>query len=453
MSDIQIRIEGRARLPAGAMRLLTSGGALLYACVVYSSFSVAPAAAIFGASGRLSSGPQFGIQILLAVLPSFCLPMNIRRFSGYQLWILYLTVIVPSCMLSPVISQRAFGFWVEFLIIMDLCFVLLCQVRRLPLLGIPFPRLSPMLSVGLIAALSAVTYLGLFHYYGLSGLLLPLSDVYDVRVRLRDTPIPSLLVYCYFWQGLVVNPVIQAYGVLRRRYVLLGFGVLLQVVLYSLTSLRVFLMADFFQLGLVVFYTLVRRNRGTFLVYGMMASLIVMTGWNIVQPRSYTPLIFMDRWVFCSGQLSAYYCDFFTSHPYTHLQDVVVSVLRRMFPGPHDLPAGELIGREYFPPLANGSYTNAAAHVWADSFGIWGYPAMFVATVFAAVLIWIIDSSLRGIDERFALLCSCMVGLSLSAQGAQTAVLTGGAGALVLVVLSLRGSFRAALGNGPAVPV
>jgi hypothetical protein len=272
--------------------------------------------------------------------------------------------------------------------------------------------------------------------------------VYELRVKLRDTPIPAFLVYFYFWQGLVLNPIIQAYGFVRKRYILILLGVFLQMELYSLTSLRVFLMADFFQFGLAIFYIIFRRHRGTWFVLGMTCCLILMTGWNIADRHAYPPLVFMDRGVYSSGQLSAYYFDFFRSHPFTHFQDIGVPFLRHLFPGTNDLPAGELIGREYFPPLANGSYTNAAAHLWADAFSMWGYPAMVVMTMFAGTLMWIVDSSTRYMSENLALLSSCMVGLSLSAQGAQTAVMTGGVGALVVLALTLKGPFESDLSSG-----
>lgn len=412
-------------------------GSLFYIIVLQWAYP-AVLVPIFSYSGmvyRSQSPMNFVVQYVLAWLPSLWLPRELDKPSQYQNWILYITVVVPTCILPyhvTALPARQIG---AFLGAITVCFAGLCTVSRLRPIKINYPQFSPRLYASLLGAITIVIYLWLILHLGFSSFFLPIDQVYIVRTELRSANIPVLLGYLIWVQGAVVNPMICAAGFYRRRWLLVLLSTLLQVQLYSLTSLRFFMAAAAFAVGIGFFELIFRRARGVAFLYSIILSSLGAVIWNLADQRALGPLLFLERWIFNSGQLSGYYLEFFSRHPFAGLQHSSIPMLRWLFPGSYDLPIGQIIGREYFIQATDGVYTNATAHFWADGFASFGYSGIVAATVVAFFLLWLVDSAASRQERSFAIMTFSVVGLSLTGQSVLTTVLTGGVAAYVFLIL------------------
>lgn len=375
------------------------------------------------------------IQYLLACLPALWLPVEMNKPSEYQWWILYVTVIIPSCILPYHVTFLPPREIHVFLAVTIACFWGMCRVSSFRPIRLPRILLSPRTYGCLLGGMTVATYAWLVACHGLPSLFLPFDQVYLMRTELRVESLPAFLSYLLWWQGMAVNPLIAAIGFERRRYLLVLASCLLQVTLYSITSLRTFLCAMVFQVAFGLFILLFRRLRGPLFLYSMVASVIIAVGWNMHDNQAMAPRLLLNRWVYNAGQLSGYYLEFFSSNPKAQMQHSSLPVLRWLFPGPYDLPIGQVIGREYFIEQSDGVYTNATAHIWADAFATFGYGGMVVASILAALMLWVADSICLNINPRMVLMAFCMVGMSLIGQGVQTTVLTGGLIPFILLVV------------------
>lgn len=409
-------------------RLLLIIGSAIYVWflqVLYPAIIV-PAFGYAAMTYREQSWSVFVFQCICAWLPGFWLPKSFVRPSQYQCWILYLTVVAPSCILpyhvTALPSHQIHNFTLAVLaLFLVLCLSTAKAPRRLKRHPLPLGGFALLLG-----ATTTLTYGWLFLIFGMQSVFLPVDQVYELRTELRSASMPTLLGYLIWWQGTVVNPVISAIGFQRRQWLPVLLSLVLQVQLYSITSLRTFLAAAAFQLGIGIFLIVFRHRRGMYLIHAMNAVMVTAACWYFVDSRALAPLLLLERWVYNAGQLSGLYYEYFSQHASAGLSHSAVPILRWLVPGPYDLPVGQVIGREYFFLGSDGVYTNATAHFWADGFAIAGYVGMVVATLLAIVLLKLADMTCRGHTPQVVIMSFAIVGMSLIGQGVLTTVLTGG---------------------------
>jgi hypothetical protein len=182
----------------------------------------------------------------IALLPSLFLPLNARRPSTILLWLLYLVAYVPLAFV-PMLSLQStdpaatlrFGAFVGAAFI---CVMLSTRIPRVEFGTIP--RLLAWTALALLI-LSLYGYLAATH--GLSLKLVSLDEVYDVRSEFKDEAarIGRSASYALFWLANVLNPLLLAIGVTRRKPLLLAGGVLGQFVIFSITGFKTVLLSIF----------------------------------------------------------------------------------------------------------------------------------------------------------------------------------------------------------------
>ena len=417
------------------LRLAIIFGSILYVLALQLIYPLV-IVPVFSYSGMIYRSQEGGVllfQCLLACLPAIWLPKSFDRPSQYQCWILYVTVVVPTCILPYHVTAMAAAQIHRFNLALVSCFVLLCLVTRVQGRRIKFPHLSSTAFLALLAATTVATYGWLLAKLGVGALFLPVDQVYELRTELRSINLPLLLNYMIWWQGVVINPIISALGFQKKRWILVLLSLLLQVQLYSITSLRTFLAAAVFQVGIGVFFIIVRRNRGVFFIYAMGSCAALAAIWHVWYPKALAPLLLLERWIFNGGQLSGYYFEFFSRHASAGLAHSSVPLLRWLFPGGYDLPVGQVIGREYFVQSSDGVYTNATAHIWADGFAAFGYSGMLWATLVAMGLLLVADHACQKQDPAFKIMAFALIAMSMINQNVLTGILTGGLAPFLLL--------------------
>ncbi len=418
-------------------RLLLVLGAAAYMAAlqwIYPTIIV-PAFNYAAMSYRPQSALTVALQFLFACLPATWLSKSFSRPSEFQCWVLYMTVIVPSCILPYHVTALPPATIHVYVLAIIACFGAMCWSARLRALRIEFPAMSAGGYALLLSAITVLTYGWLYRLLGWQNIFLPTEQVYELRTELRSANIPALLGYLIWWQGLVVNPIISALGFVKRRWTLVILSAVLQVQLYSVSSLRTFLAAMAFQLGIGVFMLVFRRRRGLVFLYALTGCSVAASVWYFWDPRALGPLLFLERWIFNGGQLSGLYLEFFSNHAAAGITHSSFPLLSTLFPGPYDLPIGQVIGREYFFLGSDGVYTNATAHLWADGFAVARYPGLIGSTLVAIVLLRLADHACRRQTPEFTIMAFSLVGMSLIGQSVLTTVMTGGFAPFVALML------------------
>jgi hypothetical protein len=351
----------------------------------------------------------------------------VTRPSEFQVMLIYTIVHVPTVMIGYHIcrADNWSGFsW--FLILIAGCLIALTQVSRMPPIRIPTLQLSSGTLIAATLSFTLLVYVLVVAFYGVPDFSTNIAEIYASRWDFKDRAltVPSIVNYFYWWQGLVINPLIIVAGMLRRNRTLFWLGIGLEVVLFTLTTLRTMLLAVFFCIFMVMYFRSRWRWKGigflALLTVGMSIGAFLMAGEGGV---SLATRIFVQRWLAIQGQLSGAYFDYFYTHDPAYLGD---SFLRGLVNYPYaDWSPGELIG-DLYVSLGRRPISNATGNIWADAFGQFGFVGVIGATAAAFILLWLMDSVLRRYGTGVAVMLFSTCALSLTEQGVQMAVLTGG---------------------------
>lgn len=366
-------------------------------------------------------------QLFIATLPGFFLPCRMTKPSEFQVMLIYTIVHVPTVMIGYhiCVADNWAGFSM-FLILIACCLIALTQVSRMPPIKLPTVNLSSNALVISLLAFTVVVYASVIAFYGMPDVSTDIGEIYASRWDFKDRAagVPSIVNYFYWWQGLVINPLIIIAGMLRRNRTLFLLGIVLEVVLFALTTLRTMLLAVFFCIFMVMYFRFKWRWKGIgflfLLTVGMSVAAFMMAGEGGV---SMATRIFVQRWLAIQGQLSGAYFDYFYVHDPAYLGD---SFLRGLVNYPYgDWSPGEIIG-DIYVSLGRRPISNATGNIWADAFGQFGFLGVIGAAAAAFILLWLMDSVLRRYGSAVAIMLFSTCALSLTEQGVQMAVLTGG---------------------------
>lgn len=363
---------------------------------------------------------------VLAALPSLWMPIKLKRPSQVVYWLLYILVLVPSC-LVPIyaLDDQSRG-----PLVLAFCLVVVFGVTgliyRLPLVPLPRIHLETYEFSVILALLSIICYALMVSAFGFQFHYVSFEDTYSVRAEFQNTLIqaPPLVAYAIGWQAWVINPFVMAVGLRSRRmsWVLLGAGG--EFAIYSITAFRSML----FSAGLLIFllwvtlppkafgarlaatWTAIFAGTGAALYYGygLMAEALVGV-----------------RMTALPGLLTGYYYEFFSVHPQAHLGH---SILKTLVNYPYAAEPPYLIGAIYFHSASN----DANANIWADAYANFGYAGILCFTLLLAILLWLYDSIAASCDTRLAALAIGLPAFALANGGLLTSLLTNG---IVLVML------------------
>jgi len=382
------------------------------------------------------SRKSFFIQILLAIIPSLWISPYMDKPSHYQCWILYTTVIIPACIAAFYLAIIPQEDVILFLFFMISCFGIICIPSHLSPFHVPRIYMSWKQFGVLIFSITLITYTFLIYYFGFPRSIPGVEEVSGFRQLYKSAQLPGGISHLVWWQGTFINPLIIGLGLFYRSYFLVIIGILLQIELFALTSLRTFVSSSFLVLSFGIMVLSFKKYTGLAFLYLLLFCIILTSIFYLIDETSFIPIFFLKRWIFNAGILTGKYIEFFSQHQLTGLQDSL-PILRWLFPGPYDISAGEIIGCNYFLQFPDGSCTNATAHIWANAYSAFGYKGVFIASLIAASLMWIIDSIYFNTNKQLALIIMCMPAISLSGQGVHTSILSGGIGLVILVGLIL----------------
>ncbi len=402
-----------------------------------------PLAGAFPGSSDLT---ELALTGLLAWAPALGLSRSLRLPSETVVWSLYLLVYVPSI----IVVDRLAG--EDRLLPLGITLVgamaLLELAQRIPRRSLFGGALSPRRHGIAILAIGVIGSLLLIQQFGLDLNPPPLDAVYDTRaaykVALADH---ALLGYLAPWLCYAVFPVLLSLGLRDRRFGLIAFGLAGEFLIYSITGFKsavfvVLLVAAGHFAGRIV--RAWRVDLRGWVVTVILAAGVAVTGFlSAIRSPGLTTL-FTDRLIIVSGQLTAFYDDYFLRHPYFELRD---SILRILGPSPYgQATPPSIIGPAY------GVAVYANASVWADGIANFGLPGIIYFTVGLCGVLWILDAFTMHHDTAVLLGIGGIAGFVLCNTALLTAILSGGLGLLVVLVAVGRGTPEVPVRSPPLPP-
>ena len=245
---------------------------------------------------------------------------------------------------------------------------------------------------GLLAILGSALAVYIVVIYGLPTGLPGLESVYEVRgqaaVVESENPAAGYLVT---WAANVVFPLLLARGLAKHRLWPLLLGTVGLVLVYGATGGKT---ALFSVLLVLLLYLLLRHGRrasGILIAWGGVGAIVLSVATTASTGSVWPLALFPTRVLAVTGQLTAYYYQFFTTHPTYQLSR---SILRWFNESPYDLSAASLVGAVYF----GAPTVFANANLWADSMANFGLAGILPFTILLGFVLWAIDVVGEGSD-------------------------------------------------------
>lgn len=368
----------------------------------------------------------------LAVIPSLFIPVTARP-SVVAHWTLYLFVVVPSLIVPAYSTAIGTRGTVEIGGALVGAHVLLGLVYQIPLFSNPRPRAQSKgafkPAVLVLVLLVAGLYLSVIGTFGLRFDVPDLAEVYDTRLDYREQlrQHGRLVAYAVTWLANVVNPMLMAVALIRRKPMLFVVGFAGQLMLYSVTGYKTIILTVFSAPALVLGARRSGKHLGLFV--GVAACIILVLSALEIRflDSSYLNHMVVRRQMATPGLLTGHYFDFFSQNPKALLSH---SILRGFVADRYSVGPPDLIGRLYFGP-----HNHSNANVWADAYANLGYAGVFGFTLLLGAVFWTFDSVSQDIPLGISTVLMAMPAITLSNSALLTAMLSHGIGLAVVIAL------------------
>jgi len=400
-------------------------GIILYRILLDVNYAeiIAP---IYAYSGFVNLSTDYTCAISYIVL-LLSMHFIIKQYSSERLLLsnvvvlLYLVCFVPGTSLMAYIPMNI-HFWVLFLVYWFLFLYLALFIRpvKIPVLSNRGRNILLYLILGGI--ITTVLYVS-WKYAGFR-IHFSLRDVYDLREEERSWNLPLIFGYLLPTASTIL-PVFLVYFLVKKRLwlvLLLSVAILLNFSIGGHKSVIFKLLFCF--LG-YWFYS--REKVSLYAWFLAFLSFISFLEWKICQSFTICTLL-IRRALFLPAYLNYHYYDYFS----THEQDVFrQSFLRHLgIQSPYDIPIPRLIGEVYY----NSSDTNANNGLFSDAYLNMGTVGVLLFPFLLIMVINIIDSVAKGIDDKLLILPIVVIVVVFSAGTLMSGLLTGGVGVLTLIL-------------------
>jgi hypothetical protein len=403
---------------------ITYFGALIFCYVRF----ISPVYEYAGLTYRVLPIWCWFVAVSLALVPLLWMPIEYRRPSDFASILLYVCVVGPSCIFPFLIlnetPEEILPLPISFVLAYGLFdFIRRGRRRRVNRIVISFPAYAFFLSV-LLVVLSILAF-------SIAGFKLNLSfaDVYERRMIARETvPTESLLAYATQFLGTIFVPLALIIGMLKKKWTLVLLAVLGTLANFSLNGSKYVMFAPV-ALTAIVFIAENRRGKAGLWILALMG-MVVLLGLAetlVVQTSAISETI-TRRQLMMPAQLTSYYWEYFSSHPFVFLRD---SIFGKLAGFSSTVYTPMLIGHEYF--LKNWT-TNANAHIWGNAYAQFGYFGIALASIVGGSIMRIVDDLARPARFSFASGVCAMIGMAWTNTALHTSFLSDGVLGLVIAL-------------------
>lgn len=376
------------------------------------------------------------VSWITTTLVALLLPARPRVVSDVIVWVLFVVVIAPTMLMLPFLGPApawesmglATGLGAAF------CVTVLVARRR----GSPQPlplRASPTSFWLIVGLFSAVVYGYVALTVGINLQFLSILDVYDTRADYREALAEAtLLGYLVSTQANVVNPLIIALGIQRRKKLMVLLPAAGQLILYTGTGFKTVLFSLVAIVVFVVLFKVAKQARLIALLWGA-AGLLLVAWWLDTSTDSIVwTSIFGRRFLYTPARLSGLYFDWYSNNPLSLLGN---SILAPWVDTDYQYGPARTIAIY----ATNSPEASLNANVYASGFAEFGWFGMFAVAVFLGVYLRVLDRSASRLPVWLSAIVAVMPAVTLSNTAFHTALLSHGlvAGVLLLAVIPRAG--------------
>ncbi|MFZ6991382.1 hypothetical protein ACO0E1_05785 [Curtobacterium sp. RRHDQ66] len=406
---------------------------------------VAPLFAYSGFTHVVAPWPARAAVVAMTVLVALALPWVLARASHVVLWTIFAVCVAPTMLMSPSTGYLPTGTALALSAAVGASYgaVALCTPRGTVPAGPAVPAGAPdsvrlgwhrvdrgVLTWTVCGAYSLLTYAVMAATVGVHLRFIALDDIYEVRAEYtEDVGSGGALGYLLTGQAYVVNPLVLARGLVRRRPSLVVLALAGQFLLYSSTGFKAVLFSFVAVLGMALLFRGGRQRTATWFLTAPIGIMIASALADELQGGITWTSVFTRRFMLTPGLLTSVYVEFFSANP---VAGYGYSFLRAWAPYPYDLPPPKRIADHLVP----GSHGYANANLFADGFANLGWIGIPVSAAALFAWLWFLDRASRGLPMRVAAMAVVMPSIMLSNTSIFTAMLSHGllVGTLVLAI-------------------
>jgi hypothetical protein len=275
------------------------------------------------------------------------------------------------------------------------------------------PTLIASAYIWLYLALAAVSvavvlwYVGLSTFLNLGGMLANLQLLYEERSRFSAANLPIKGYYIH-WLSLVFNPVFFTVAFRRRRWLVAGLMIILQLLLSSFVGQRSYFLAPF--VALTLSYVIEFRNPALTLASGLAVLVAISSVLSLLTGNMVIYTFFVGRFLLVPSQLAFLYHEFFSQHGFIPFVYAIHFYMK--LPIPVNYPYSEspdlVIGRVYYHQTLA-----AVTGILGDAYMNLGYFGLAIWGLALGVLLKLTDAGSAGLDRRIGIAAIAMVAVAL----------------------------------------
>lgn len=348
----------------------------------------------------------------LLLLVSFIIPRTAIRPSHIIMSLFAIIAFIPMLTVYAMMNQPR-----EYMYAVTLFIIFILLLIRFPIVKINSIKNDQNRLLNIVFLIFIVfSVLGtcVFLFKNIGNLNFDIYKVYEIRSINKDIDI-GLMTYIINWTGYILNPLLIGFFIVGKRWIPLSLVTIMQVLLFSLTGTKTFLMLILASMIMVI---LVRsKNWLTYLMLGIACLVLVGT----FMEQSIIGDLFVRRSLLVPALISFNYFDYFS-----HLQPLYLAahhIFSSLLAYPYDVGPTYLIGRAY---LYHNINSNANTGVIADAFINFGYQGFFIWGMLLGLICHLIDSVSIGKDIRIIIAGICSLVICFTESALLTGLVSGG---------------------------
>lgn len=382
------------------------------------------------------------IFVILSIgFTSFVVPKILDSPSSLMLSFVYIFIIIPinvACICMEKFSTQSYYYITAFIVF---CFVILCACNSIARSRSHLesePRLETPIFEWMLYFGFAILSAYLIYRYGEIMELVGLDSLYEQRAEGKASNLFDG--YAQTYSQYVFSTGLVAFGLYRKRKILVLAGMMGAVLNYSITAEKAGIMFPFFICGLYFMISSPRKILHSTLIFLIIFSIVNILSSKLFASSSFFEILainFGTRSTVVPGVFSFHYLEFFSARGFTefsHIRGI------NIFVPPPDSFAGDgrwpglglILGEDYigYPELnANANF------VASDGIAGYGLPGVIVPFVTLFGIVRVLDYVTRGVPLKLCLPLLTPFALTLS-NSSVFSVLTSFGGFFWMVVFS-----------------
>lgn len=323
--------------------------------------------------------------VILLIVVCF-LPCKFKKISDLLLHIHFLFPVLPMLVLYGVSDQPSIYFYAS--VIAFLLLIFFTKIIRLT--PIYIVKISPLLLLQILVALSWLTVISIILFGGLRYLNFNLSKVYEVRSNAASL-LPVMFGYITPLITKSIIPFAVLLSILLKNRIYLLMSIATSIMMFGLTAHKG---PIFYPLTvLMIYYVLTKKNVIIVLLLSSLL-LIIISLIDFMLGGVWVGSLILRRIYLLPALLNFVYYDFFSSNLFTLWSQSKITFGLINYPYPLD--TSHLIGRNYYDSDLMGANTGWIGSGYMNA----GFTGMFVYSIIIGFLFSLMNAYGRIINEK-----------------------------------------------------